>query len=201
MEPEPEHRSTARRWRRRLAFVAAAAAAAVAGAACSSAPSTSQVASLGGTTTTTSASGATSTARTDAGMIGFARCLRHHGVAEPDPAHRPGHAGLTVAIPPSTRANEPALNACTHLLGGLIAAKQAHQAALAPNVQALTNYAQCMRNHDIDMLDPNAWGALNLGNVPGITADFGRYSPQFRAADHACRHLLPRGVHDDGTGP
>jgi len=37
--------------------------------------------------------------------------------------------------------------------------------------------------------------------VPGITSDFGRYSPQFRAADTACRHLLPTGVHDDGTGP
>lgn len=27
------------------------------------------------------------------------------------------------------------------------------------------------------------------------------YSPQFRAADAACRHLLPAGVHNDGTGP
>ena len=55
--------------------------------------------------------------------------------------------------------------------------------------------------HDIAMLDPNSFGALNLGPVPGITNDFGRYSPQFRAADAACRHLLPAGVHDDGTGP
>jgi hypothetical protein len=55
-----------------------------------------------------------------------------------------------------------------------------------------------MRSHDIDMLDPNPQGSLNLG---GITSDFGRYSPQFRAADSACRHLLPAGVHDDGSGP
>ena len=58
-----------------------------------------------------------------------------------------------------------------------------------------------MRAHDIPMLDPTSFGALNLGNPPGVSSDFGRYSPQFRAADTACRHLLPAGVHDDGTGP
>jgi hypothetical protein len=51
------------------------------------------------------------------------------------------------------------------------------------------------------MLDPTRFGDLNLGHVPGITSDFGRYSPQFRAADAACRHFLPAGVRDDGTGP
>ena len=58
-----------------------------------------------------------------------------------------------------------------------------------------------MRSHDIGMLDPTPAGALSLGNVPGISNDYGRYSPQFRAADQACRHLLPADVHDDGTGP
>jgi hypothetical protein len=58
-----------------------------------------------------------------------------------------------------------------------------------------------MRAHDIDMLDPTPGGQLNLGQVAGITSNFGRYSPQFRAADTACRHLLPAGIHDDGTGP
>jgi len=73
--------------------------------------------------------------------------------------------------------------------------------AAAPELPALTDYARCMRAHDIDMLDPTPQGELNLGRVPGITSDFGRYSPQFRAADSACRHFLPAGVHDNGTGP
>ena len=51
------------------------------------------------------------------------------------------------------------------------------------------------------MLDPTSFGALNLGRPPGVSGDFGRYTPQFRSADTACRHLLPAGVHDDGTGP
>jgi hypothetical protein len=59
-----------------------------------------------------------------------------------------------------------------------------------------------MRAHDIALLDPDPQtGSLNLGNVPGITSDFGRYTPQFHSADAACRHLLPADVHDDGTGP
>ncbi len=66
---------------------------------------------------------------------------------------------------------------------------------------ALTRYAECMRGHAIAMLDPTSAGELNLGSVPGITSDFGRYSPQFRTADAGCRHFLPRDVHDDGTGP
>ena len=65
----------------------------------------------------------------------------------------------------------------------------------------LTGYARCMRAHDIPMLDPDRFGDLNLGSPPGVSSDFGRYSPQFRAADTACRHLLPAGVRANGTGP
>ena len=80
--------------------------------------------------------------------------------------------------------------------------KNAHAAAeAAPMLHALTEFARCMRAHDINMLDPTPQGQLNLGNVPGVTSNFGRYSPQFRAADTACRHFLPAAVHDNGTGP
>jgi hypothetical protein len=169
--------------------------------ACSSSPSTSGIASLGGRTTTTTAVSQGSNAF-DEDMIHFARCLRQHGVDEPDPYHRPGHQGLTVVIPSGVTQHSPAMVACQHFIAPLKQMKETHaQQFAAGHMQALTNYAQCMRNHDIDMLDPDQYGSLNLGNVPGITSSFGRYSPQFRAADSACRHLLPHGVHDDGTGP
>jgi hypothetical protein len=135
-------------------------------------------------------------------MIQFARCLRSHGVDEPDPAPRPGHTGLSVQIPGRTSATAAALDACNHFLAPLMQAKQAGaRNQLASWLPGLTRYAECMRSHDIPMLDPDQNGSLNLGNVPGITNDFGRYSPQFRAADSACKHLLPAGVHDDGSGP
>jgi hypothetical protein len=138
----------------------------------------------------------------DQDMISFTRCMRSHGVQISDPYHRPGNTGLTLDLPTRDSATSAAYAACTHFIQGIINMKAAGMASqAAPDLAALTRYAQCMRGHDIGMLDPTPQGVLTLGTVPGITSDFGRYSPQFRAADAACRHLLPAGVHDDGTGP
>jgi hypothetical protein len=143
-----------------------------------------------------------SEAQFDRDAVNYARCLRAHGVNEPDPAPRPGHTGLSFQTPPATAANQAALTACNHFVAKIYAAKQsgAHQ-ELTRWIPSLVRYATCMRRHDVPMLDPGPQGQLNLGNVPGITSDFGRYSPQFRTADSACRHFLPAGVRDDGTGP
>jgi hypothetical protein len=197
----------AREHRRRL-VVGALAVAIVSGAtlaACSSSPPGREVASLPGHNA--SASGASGTQMPSVGQseqdfVHFAQCLRAHGVNEPDPHHRPGHVGLSLDMPADTPANRPALAACNHFIAKVVAAKEAGAGReLASWLPSLVRYASCMRSHDIPMLDPGPQGQLNLGDVPGITSDFGRYSPQFRAADAACRHLLPHGVRDDGTGP
>jgi hypothetical protein len=170
-------------------------------AACSSGtgqPSVAHLSGSGGTVTSTTLS----LSHADEDLVNFARCLRAHGVDEPDPQHVPGHSGLSVEIPQASPSTNGALAACNHFVAPIQQMKQAHaRQQLASWLPGLTRYAQCMRAHDIPMLDPGANGQLELGNVPGITNDFGRYSPQFRAADAACRHLLPAGVHDDGTGP
>jgi hypothetical protein len=135
-------------------------------------------------------------------MVSFTRCMRAHGVQMSDPYHRPGHQGLSIDLPEQGPQTSAAYSVCGHYMAPIMAAKAAGAAALsATHLQALTDYARCMRGHDISMLDPGSQGQLELGNVPGLTSDFGRYSPQFRAADTACRHLLPAGVNDDGTGP
>lgn len=135
-------------------------------------------------------------------MVSFTRCMRSHGVRMPDPFHRPGHAGLSINMPEQGPATRTAYAACTHFIARILQAKAAGAGLqAAPHLAALAHYAQCMRGHDINMLDPTADGQLNLGPVQGITSDFGRYSPQFRAADTACRHLLPAGVRDSGSGP
>jgi hypothetical protein len=136
-------------------------------------------------------------------MVHFAQCMRSHGVAMSDPSHLPGHTGLSINMPAQDAATRPAFAACNHFMQPIIQAKESGAAAhLSPTrLAALTRYAECMRSHDIGMLDPTTAGELSLGNVPGITSDFGRYSPQFRAADTACRHFLPAGVQDNGTGP
>jgi hypothetical protein len=182
-----------------IGVTAALFAAALLATACSSSAAGPQVASLGGHHRGTAGPSRLTGAQSDQDMLNYARCMRAHGVNMPDPVHIPGHTGLslvTSSTPPPSRA---ASAACSHFLAAII---QAKQAAMTPaRLAALAGYARCMRAHDIAMLDPTSSGQLNLGNVPGISSNFGRNSPQFRGADAACRHLLPAGIHDDGTGP
>ena len=199
---QEKRRQNARR--RAVATMTGVAAAGVLAAACSSGPPAPSVASLPGHQGAHAAAGQLTQAQSDQDMVNFARCMRAHGVNMPDPFHRPGHAGLSIEIPGPTQAPgaPAALHACTHFIQPIMQMKQAGQQAIAAReMTALTNYARCMRAHDIPMLDPSTLGQLNLGNVPGVSGNFGRYTPQFHAADAACRHLLPAGVADNGTGP
>jgi hypothetical protein len=199
------HRHVLATGRRRARLPRALVAVAIVGvlaSACSSGSGTPSVAGLSGHGTTQQSAQPLTSAQRDQQLVTWSRCMRSHGVAESDPFHRPGFTGLSIQLPKPGPAASRADAACGHVLHKLEATKQAGAEQEATTwLPALTRYAQCMRNHDIDMLDPNPEGSLNLGNVPGITSSFGRYSPQFRSADSACRHLLPAGVRDDGSGP
>jgi hypothetical protein len=202
MTDHRQHMAAGRARPLRAAALLALPAVAVAAAACSSGQSGPQVAHLPGHGSRATAARQLTAAQSDRDMISFTRCMRAHGVQMRDPFHRAGHSGLSIDIPSQTGANRPAFSACLHFLQPIIQMKNGHAAAeAAPLLPALTRYARCMRAHDINMLDPTREGDLNIGRVPGINSRFGRYSPQFRAADAACRHLLPASVHDDGSGP
>jgi hypothetical protein len=193
------------RWGRNARLPSALLAVALVGmvaSACSSGSGTPSVADLSGHGTTQPSAQPLTPAQRDQQLVTWTRCMRGHGIAEPDPYHRQGFTGLSVQLPPPGPATSRADAACGHVLQKLEATKQAGaRQEVTAWLPALTRYAQCMRSHDIAMLDPDSQGSLNLGNVPGMTSDFGRYSPQFRTADSACRHLLPAAVHDDGSGP
>jgi hypothetical protein len=200
-----EDRGQRRRRVRGLGVVLALTAVGALGAACSSGSSTPQVASLpghSGASSPTNQSAQQLSAQSDQDMVNFAHCMRQHGVQMSDPFHIAGHSGLSISLPQQIPSTQAAYAACNHFIAKDVAAKNAGAVAQsAPHLQALTNYASCMRRHDVSMPDPPPNGQLNLGPVPGITNGFGRYSPQFRSADAACRHLLPAGTRDDGTGP
>ena len=147
--------------------------------------------------------------RGDRAFVAYTRCMRNHGVHMSDPYHRAGHSGLTLDLPEKTPATLRAFAACQHLIASVIAMKQAgaraRQSTLSPRQATarhlgLLHYARCVRAHGVPMLDPDANGNLDLGNVPGI-GQVGRYTGVFRQADHACRGQLPAGVADNGTGP
>jgi hypothetical protein len=158
------------------------------------------LAGCGGASTT---AGTAAAARSDRGMVQFTRCMRAHGINMPDPVHRPGHEGLAIELPEQGPATAGAFKACGQFLQPTIELKQraaAQRITLAMRL-GLIRYAECMRGRAVPMLDPNALGQLNLGDVPGLSNGFGRYTPQFRVADHDCRHLLPPNISDNGTGP
>lgn len=161
------------------------------------------LACCGGTSTVGTSSESAAALRSDRGMVQFARCMRAHGIDMPDPFRRPGHEGLTIELPEQGPATRAAYNACGRYLQATIELKQgAAEQRITPAVRlGLIHYAECMRSRAIAMLDPDPMGQLALGNVPGISNGLGRYTPQFRIADQACRHLLPASVHDDGSGP
>ena len=177
-------------------------------AACSSSPSGRTVASLPGTTTTTTGGtnsvSASSGGSYDQDVVDYTHCLRAHGVHEPDPVNEThnGKTGLSFVMPQASAANKSGTGGLQPLHRQAVGHQRSRcEPRAARGSRPWSGTRPCMRSHDIGMLDPGPQGQLNLGNVPGISSDFGRYSPQFRTADAACRHLLPAGVHDDGTGP
>jgi hypothetical protein len=167
------------------------------------------VSACGGGSSTTATRPAAQLNAGDRAFLSFTQCMRRHGVHMSDPYQRAGHSGLTLDLPTKTPATIRAYSGCQHIIASVIAMKvagmQARQQALSPQQATarhlgLLHYARCMRSHGIPMLDPDANGNLDLGNVPGI-AGVGRYTPLFRSADHTCRSLLPSGIRDNGSGP
>jgi hypothetical protein len=124
--------------------------------------------------------------------LAFSKCMRDHGIADfPDPDSNGGFAlnanGPGSDLAPDNPAFQAADQACRHLLpnGG--------QPAVDPAVRdKVLAYAKCMRAHGIaDFPDPGADGGLQIQDTPG--GDLDPTNPQYKAADTACRHLMPGG--------
>ena len=121
-------------------------------------------------------------------LLAFARCMREHGVDMPDPEPvgegmvrfeaRPGEGKM-----PDESAFRKADDACRHLMGG------AAPRELSPDDRqamqdAMVAFARCMREHGIDMPDPEPGGGgirARVGEGPDPRA------PAFRAAEKECR--------------
>jgi hypothetical protein len=152
--------------------------------------------------TPSSAAGATKTTDPEEAGLAFARCMREHGVNVPDP--KPGsHGGMTIQIGgPGTRQDPAKLQeadkACRHLLKGAMGSDP----KLSPEERAkfqdaALKYARCMRDHGVDIPDPDfsgGGGPVFIGGpASGSTSGGGPNpdDPAFKKADEACRHFLP----------
>jgi hypothetical protein len=119
--------------------------------------------------------------------------MREHGLEDfPDP-QIDGNGGIEISAgDPGDfgRAElDAAMQACEHLLpegagpGNGEGPSAEEQAAME---DALLAYAQCMRDHGIDMPDPE----FSSGGVIQQGGDFDPNDPEFEEADDACRHFL-----------
>ena len=128
--------------------------------------------------------------------LAFAQCMREHGVDMPDP-----QIGANGEMSYSIRGGGPddldreqmqeAQEACQDLMpGGLGKPEDIPQ----EQRDAMLAFAQCMRDHGVDMPDPQfeSGGRVMIGG-PGADGEGPKFDPrsdEFQAAADACEDLL-----------
>jgi hypothetical protein len=153
-------------------------------------------------------------------FLAYAACMRENGVDMQDPQVVQDDAGgggeFSVGIGPGTGTSKDdfrkADEACRHLIANVVQDKGG-PAISAEDQDKLIAFSRCMRDHGIDMPDPDFSGGSAIikgeeGDGSGSRIDFN--SDEFKAAEDACKGLLPGGGvkgggpstnEDGGTGP
>jgi hypothetical protein len=196
---EPPARPPRRRWRPTLAVLVGVLTLAVAG--CGGGNNSDGVASLNGankpTTTTT---GPLSKQDAKQAALAFARCMRQNGIDMPDPQFSGNRITQEFKAGPGSKGpDDPkfkaAQQACNKYLpnGG-------QPPKLNPQErQQLVEFARCMREHGIDVPDPDPNGGIVVkrSGANGRTVPEPEDDPKFKAAQQACEQNLPNA----GKGP
>ena len=163
-------------------------------AACGSGTSSSSTSSTGGTSSTSGTSsrgtGGVSAAYVSA-KLGFARCLRAHGVPNfPDP-NASGQEPPNWKQLISTPQGQAAVGACSYWDNRI------HNDVAAQNQAAMGEYvrfARCMRTHGLPNFPDPAYAEGRVEFVLSASQDgFDPHSPQVLAKAHHCESVLPRG--------
>jgi hypothetical protein len=134
-------------------------------------------------------------------QLEFAKCMRDHGIDMPDPETAPG-GGFTQRIEvgkDDAEKMQAAQAACDHFLTD---AGNFRDELDPEQLDKLIDFAQCMREHGIDMPDPatngkggmifRSNGSAGSGGGPkNVTSDgIDPASPEFQAAQEACQSIL-----------
>jgi hypothetical protein len=150
-----------------------------------------------GGTPSTNGGGAPPTNNAAKSLPDFARCMREHGQNVPDPD--PNSGNLANTPPPGGAAGwNTAMQACQHFLpsnGG--------QADSNPQeLEGLRRYAVCMREHNIEMTDPdpNTGRSQFQGRFANANRDQILNDPTYKAAEAACKDKLPSDAPPKGAG-
>ncbi len=140
-------------------------------------------------------------------LLSFTECMRENGIDLPDPVFRGageggGQGDVAEAVPgdvppfdPNSDEFRAAEQGCDHHLEGLGALEPGDAPPLsAEEEEAFLAFAECMREHGIDMPDPGNGGIVVR---PGSQDDFDPMSEEFQAAEAECRSHLEGVI--DGT--
>jgi hypothetical protein len=198
MDDHGDRASPARplRWRwPRLAVLVGALALTLTVAACGGGGKSNGVASLSGADkpTATTSAGPRSEQDMQKAALAFARCMRQHGIDMPDPKFD-ANGGVTQELkrgPGGKGPNDPrfkaAQQACQKYLpnGGQPTKRDPEQQ------QQMLAFARCMRQHGINVPDPNPSGGNGGIVVKGGPGTLSPDDPKFKAAQQACQKLLP----------
>ncbi|GGO10919.1 hypothetical protein GCM10010116_21950 [Microbispora rosea subsp. aerata] len=133
-------------------------------AACGPAPADDGIASAGGAATGAAATPSASvTVDRQEAQLKFAQCMREHGVDMPDPG--PDGRIRIMSKKGEQAVTEKAMQACRHLMKGAVGDKAA---ADDPQMRdRMVKFAQCMREHGIDMPDPAPGQGIQIKIKPG----------------------------------
>jgi hypothetical protein len=128
----------------------------------------------------------------------YSACMRSHGVPKfPDPDSE-GHfllkAGPGTGIEPESAQFKAADRACRKLAPKETPPSPAQQ---AKDREKFLKFSACMRSHGLPKFpDPDPSGGIIIGRNNGVDPN----SPQFKAAEKACRSLLPGVPTTSGSG-
>jgi hypothetical protein len=142
--------------------------------------------------------------------LAYARCMRENGVDMPDPQVTTGSGGEVKidqqgGSPVSKEKFAAADQVCRHFMADAAPNGQG-PAMSAEDQDKVLAFAKCMREHGIDMPDPDFSGGGVRIQVNGGSDDDGsgpknpKDDPEFKAADEACSSLLPGKMGTGGGG-
>lgn len=143
--------------------------------------------------------------------LAYARCMRENGVDMPDPQVTTGSGGEVKidqqgGAPVSKEKMAAADNVCRHFMAEAGPNGQG-PAMSAEDQDKVLAFAKCMREHGVDMPDPDFSGGgvriqVNGGNdnnsSSGATGP--KDDPAFKTAEAACSSLLPGKMGTGGAG-
>jgi hypothetical protein len=149
------------------------------------------------TTATSEGSGGSepSAADREEALLDFAECMREHGIDMPDPQiSQDGGGGILIqqeegsGMDPESEEFQAAEEACEPILEDAAGDIQLDPEQEAEMREQLLEFAQCMRDHGIDMPDPvfGEDGRVEIqANGPGADGD-PREDEDFQAAQEEC---------------